>query len=313
MADTTAAGTRLGLLNHQRPGNAPVRHTGDVTECSATPLQDVLNILCVEQIEADVFLGHHAGTQRERVFGGQIAAQALMAAAKTSPHRVPNSLHAAFLHMGDTFSPVRYHVTSLADGRNFTRRRVTAVQNNKTILEAYLSLAAARHGSVYQIAPPTAPPPETLERIERQLAPYADEHDGWWVRARPFDIRYVTAPPRIALDRELPTDRRNRLWIRPDGAVPEDAVLSTGLITYLSDLTLLDPVMISTRRTSRGPGLIASLDHSIWFHRSADLNDWILYDQTSPTCSAGRGLSTGSLFNRAGDLVCTVAQEGYVR
>jgi acyl-CoA thioesterase-2 len=125
-------------------------------------------------------------------------------------------------------------------------------------------------------------------------------------------MRYVTTPPRIALEVEPPQHRVNRLWVRPDGHVPTDAILSAGLITYLSDLTLLDPVMIATRRTSMGPGQIASLDHSIRFHRAVDFDDWFLYDQTSPTACGGRGLSTAAMFSRHGELVCTVTQEGYV-
>jgi acyl-CoA thioesterase-2 len=172
------------------------------------------------------------------------------------------------------------------------------------------SMAAA--GPNYQREMPTVEPPERLMRIEEQLAPYADEHDGWWVRPRAFDMRYLTPPPRIAADLATKPVAANRLWLRAAEPVPHDPVVMTCLLAYVSDLTLLDSVMIPSGRTSRGPGSVASLDHALWFHRPVDLNDWLLYDQHSPSAAGGRGLACGSIFSRSGELVCSVSQEGHL-
>jgi acyl-CoA thioesterase-2 len=245
-----------------------------------------------------------------------------MAAARTARNRMPLSLHALFVRPGDVTIPVEYGIETVRDGRTIAVRRVSATQHGLPILDAMASFGSmdtlgkrSDEGWTapdYQRAMPTVTAPESLPRIEVQLAPYAQEFDGWWVRPRPFDMRYVTPPPRIAMELPQNDSRLNQLWLRADGRVPADPLLNCCLITYVSDLTLLDPVMIAARRTSRGPGFTASLDHSLWFHRPARLDDWMLYDQFSSSATQGRGLVSAAMFNRSGELACVVSQEGYL-
>jgi acyl-CoA thioesterase-2 len=282
----------------------------------ATPLGDVLDLLVLEQSGPNCFVGRQPDGDRERIFGGQIAAQALMAAAMTTKGGLPRSLHAHFLRAGDATQPVTYDVDVAKDGRTIAVRRISAIQHGVRILEATASFDCGPQDAEgiieYQRSMPVVASPESLTRLEDQLASYANEFDGWWVRARPFDIRYVTPPPRMALELPSTPNRGNQLWLRADGPVPLDSTMNCCLITWASDLTLLDPLMIAARRTSRGPGLVASLDHAIWFHRPVNFTDWVLYDQYSVSASGGRGVVAGAMFNRSGELVCIVNQEGYL-
>lgn len=281
-----------------------------------SPLGGILELLVLEESGPNCFVGRQPDGDRERIFGGQIAAQALMAAAMTTKGGLPRSLHAHFLRAGDANQPVTYDVDVVKDGRTVAVRRISARQHGVRILEATASFDSGRHDTEgiaeYQRSMPVVTSPESLTRLEVQLASYADEFDGWWVRARPFDIRYVTPPPRIALELPSTPSRDNQLWLRADGPVPVDSTMNCCLITWVSDLTLLDPLMIAARRTSRGPGLVASLDHAIWFHRPVNFADWVLYDQHSASASGGRGVVTGAMYNRSGEMVCIVNQEGYL-
>jgi acyl-CoA thioesterase-2 len=246
------------------------------------------------------------------VFGGQIAAQSLVAAGLTVEGRVPHSLHAYFLRAGDTDAPTDYKVRRVRDGGAFTNRQVTAEQRGVVIFEAMASFCVQRDGPDFARPMPAVCEPETLQRVEETLKPYSDEHDGWWIRPRAFDMRYVTPPPRVALDDSAPQKPESRIWMRAGTDLAAAPALNAALVTYLSDMTLLDSLMRVDRRTSRGPGRVASLDHSIWFQREADFSDWLLYDQCSPGAVSGRGLANGYIYNRTGELVCAVMQEGYL-
>jgi len=279
----------------------------------AETLDQVLDLLQVSVLRKDEFQGTPDSHGAERTFGGLVAAQALMAASQTVDGRAAHSLHAYFLRPGSARIPVLYRVERIRDGRNTSTRRVSASQKDTKIFEANLSFCTAREGIEYQDPMPhDVPAPDTLLSVETALAPYAHEDDGWWVRPRPFDMRYVAHPPRAALDLAAAPPPRNRLWMRTRGSVPADPTLRNGLLTFISDLTLLDSVMLADRRTTRGPGIIASMDHVVWFHRVPDYDDWLLYDQTSPTALQGRGLVTGRMFDRSGRLLCSVAQEGFL-
>ncbi|WP_254205053.1 acyl-CoA thioesterase [Nocardia alni] len=277
----------------------------------ATTIGQILRVLDLDEIGADLYRGPQPDEERQRVFGGHIAAQALMAAARPASGRghEPLGLHCYFVRQGNPTIPVDYAVERLREDA-VSSYRVTAIQDQTTIFEAMAHFGGRVPGVQDTHPIPAAPAPESLRRIEEQLAPYAAEHDGWWVRKRAFDIRYVNAPPRIAIDHPQPPPPRNTLWIRADAPVPQDSVLNRCMLTYLSDMTLLDPVMLAARRTTRGPGFIASLDHAIWFHHDADFSDWLLYDQHSPSTQNGRGLASGRLYNRSGELAATVVQEG---
>ncbi|MFI7195140.1 acyl-CoA thioesterase [Nocardia nova] len=277
-----------------------------------TTVRQILDLLELEQCGAGHYRGPRPSEERERLFGGHIAAQALMAASKSVPDdgRVPLGFHCYFLRQGLPDVVVDYTVEQLRHDESSSTCRITAAQGDRIIFEAIMGFGAFDPG-VDDLQPiPEAPDPDTLERLEVRLAPFADEHDGWWIRPRPFDIRYVNAPPRIAVDQPVPSPPQSKLWLRAEEPVPDDPIANRCMLTYLSDMTLLDPVMLATRRTTRGPGFIASLDHTIWFHHYADFSDWLLYDKHAPSIQRGRGLARGRIFNRSGGLTATVVQEG---
>lgn len=279
----------------------------------ATNLADVLALLELERADEDVFRPAHPGPPVPRVFGGQVLAQSLRAASATLPAgRLPHSLHAYFLRPGDSAVPLTFAVTRLRDGRSVSSRRVTVTQRGRTIFEMLTSAGELPVDSAAHRPIPVVPGPSELSTLQHRLRGYADELDGWWVRPRPFDLRYVASPPRAALDEDGPHPPRNQLWLRPVGTVPNDPIVRRCLLAYVSDMTLLDSVLRSRRRTTLGPGSVASLDHAMWFHAEPDLSGWTLYDQHSPGSSSRRGLCQGYLYSEDGELVSTVVQEGYL-
>jgi acyl-CoA thioesterase II len=278
----------------------------------AETLTDILQLLDLEPVGTDAFDGPQPDGRNRRVFGGQVAAQALVAAGRTAVNRAPHSLHLYFLRAGDPHAPLRYTVTNLRDGGTFSARAVQVTQgDDRVILEALASFTEPVDLIDYQQPMPDVPEPEALPPMEIQLADYADRHDGFWVQPRAVSMRYVDPPPLLAAD--LPDAPRpmTRLWFRADDEVPSDPLTGSALLAYISDWSILDPVLYATRRPPVAHS-IASLDHSMWFHRAPDFSDWLLYDQRSPSGVGARGLSFGAIYNRAGQLVCTVAQEGYL-
>jgi acyl-CoA thioesterase-2 len=274
-------------------------------------LTDVLGLLDLRESGAGRFLGTQPDTPNHHIVGGQIAAQALMAAARTAPDRPPHSLHVYFLRRGDAREPVEFEVTSLHDGGTFSARRVSASQSGELLLEGLASFTAGVENIDYQDHMPPAAPPDMLLPVEQQLSPYAAEFGGFWVNRRAFDTRYVDPPPRLALDQGGSRLSVSRIWLRADGVVPQDPVVNGCVVAYLSALTLLESAMTRMGKAPVGTGVSALLDHTTWFHRPADFSDWLLFDQRSPSGVAGRALVTGTMYNRNGDLVCTASQEGY--
>lgn len=272
-------------------------------------LADVLNLFELTALGPDLFEGTQPDPPNHHIVGGQIAAQALMAASRTAQGRRPHSLHVYFLRRGDARWPVRFEVTRLHDGGTLSTRRIAATQAGEVLMEGLASLTADVDSAAYQRAIPDAPAPESLLPIEEQLAPYAEEFGGWWVDERPFDVRYVDPPPRIAMDSTEPAEPVSRIWLRARGTVPADPVVNSCILTLQSALT---PVEATLRPMGKSQyDISALLDHTVWFHRPADFSDWLFYEQTSPTGVGGRALATGTVYNRAGDLVCTAAQEIY--
>lgn len=275
----------------------------------APTLADVIDTLRVERADEHRFVATQLDNPAHHIVGGHIAGQALMAASLTAPGRSPHSVHVYYVRAGNAREPVDLHVDVARDGGTLSTRQVTAWQNGQILLEALASFTAPLDSLDYHQSMPDVPAPESLPSVQEQLAPYADELGGHWVRPQPFDLRYVDAPPRVAVEMAEPPPRM-RMWWRPSEPVPHDDVLSDCLLTYLSGTTMVE-VALARRRATPVSTFNALIDHALWFHRPVDLSAWVLSDQVSPSGVAGRGLTTSTMYNRSGELVCIATQELY--
>ncbi|QLH21940.1 acyl-CoA thioesterase II [Streptomyces sp. Rer75] len=287
-------------------------------------LQSLLDLLDLERIEEDMFRGtSDAAPLVPRVFGGQVAAQALVAAGRTVPEdRPPHSLHAYFLRPGDPGAPIVYTVDRIRDGFSFTTRRVVAVQHGQPIFHLSASFQLHEEGLEHQEPMPDVPDPLSLPTAEELLPRYEHLLAGPGVVDRMLqaraavDLRYVDAPPYGSVGQ--PREPKSQVWFRTDGKLDgtaDDPLLHVCLATYVSDMTLLDSVLLAHGRGGWAVGDIvgASLDHAMWFHRPFRVDDWLLYDQESPSSSGGRGLAKGRIFTADGRLAVSVIQEGVMR
>ncbi|MFH8799393.1 acyl-CoA thioesterase [Streptomyces sp. NPDC017936] len=290
-------------------------------------LHDLLDLLDLEQIEENIFRGRSRSAVVPRVFGGQVAAQALVAAGRTvPPDRPAHSLHAYFLRTGDPGAPIVYNVERIRDGRSFTTRRVVAVQHGRPIFSLSASFQAFEEGLDHQVVMPPAPDPATLPTSEDRLRGYGHLDPAVverFLEARQaIDLRHVDEPPYGRFGE--PREPRSQVWFRTNGkladdaspdSVPADPHLHVVLATYVSDMTLLDSVLLAHGRGGWAVGDVvgASLDHAMWFHRPFRADEWLLYDQESPSSSGGRGLGQGRIYTRDGRLAVSVIQEGVVR
>jgi acyl-CoA thioesterase II len=272
-------------------------------------LADVLATLDITDRGDDIFVATQIDNEQHHIIGGHISAQALMAASRTAAGRVPHSVHAYLLRAGDARHPVEMEVVRMRDGGVLSTRRVTARQGDEVLLEALVSLSDTVDTVAYHQPLPDVPDPETLPPVHELLSDYADELDGFWVKPQWIERRYVDAPPRLALERPEPP-ARTRMWWRPVDPIPDDPVLNCCLLTYASGTTMLETTM-TMRRTTQIAAFSALIDHAVWFQRPADLSDWVLSDQVSPSGIHGRGLASGTMYNRTGELVCTASQEIY--
>jgi acyl-CoA thioesterase II len=277
-------------------------------------LDALLDLLDLEQIEVNIFRGRSPDERRQRVFGGQVAGQALVAAGRTVPADRPvHSLHAYFIRPGDPAVPLVYLVDRVRDGRSFTTRRVSAVQHGETIFTLSASFHRAEPGPEHADPMPDVPPPEAVERRQDRLARVLGEASVPW-RDSPIDLRPIgPLPVEAERDPSLRTTK-SLVWLRVDGELPDDPLLHVCLMTYASDMTLLDSVLIGHGLSwwdGRTTG--ASLDHAMWFHRPFRADRWLLYAQDSPVAYGGRGLARGEVFTEQGELVVSVVQEGLIR
>ncbi|MGW2559013.1 acyl-CoA thioesterase [Streptomyces sp. NPDC001514] len=283
-------------------------------------LDDLLDLLDLEQIEQDYFRGRSRSAIVPRVFGGQVAAQALVAAGRTVPDdRTAHSLHAYFLRMGDPGAPIVYTVDRIRDGQSFTTRRVVAVQHGQPIFHLSASFQTYEEGLDHQTPMPDAPDPDTLPTAAETLPAHADRfiHPDTarrMLEARSaVDLRYVDAPPYASVGE--PREPRSQVWFRTNGKLVDDPLLHVCLATYVSDMTLLDSVLLAHGRGGWAVGDVvgASLDHAMWFHRPFRADEWLLYDQESPSAHGGRGLGQARIYTQDGQLAISVIQEGVVR
>ena len=278
------------------------------------PLDSLIDLLDLEEIEANIFRGRSPKDWRQRVFGGQVAGQALVAAGRTVPADRPvHSLHAYFIRPGDPAVPLVYTVERVRDGRSFTTRRVSDIQHGKTIFTLSASFHRPEPGPEHSDTMPRVPPPEeiprTIDRMDKLFGTIPEPY-----RDSPIDVRFI-GPLTFEAERD-PSLRRtdNLVWLRVNGDLPDDPLLHVCLMTYASDLTLLDSVLLGHGLSwADGRTSGSSLDHAMWFHRPFRADRWLLYAQESPVAAGARGLARGEVFTAQGDLVCSVVQEGLVR
>ena len=281
----------------------------------ARNVEELLNVLDLERIEANLYRGRVPQVGRTRVFGGLVVAQALVAAARTVEGRAPHSLHAYFVLPGDPSTPIVYEVERVRDGRSFTTRRCVAIQYGRPIFDLFASFQVEEAGLDHQADMPLVPQPETLpskEEIEATapgLLPAGLK--AWFAGERAIEVRPCD------LGRYQGTGVRQpvqHVWVRATAPLPDDPAIHRAVLAYLSDLTLLDVALAAHGRTLFEPEFaVASLDHALWFHRPFRADDWLLYVQDSPNTAGGRGMARGLIYARDGRLVASVMQEGLIR
>lgn len=278
-------------------------------------VKDLLSILDLETLEHNLFRGRSPRDGWQRVFGGQVIGQALVAAERTVEARTAHSLHGYFLRPGDPSVPIIYEVDRIRDGRSFATRRVVAIQHGAAIFSMGVSFHVAEEGFEHQAEMPDVPPPEEalseqdLKAMLNARLPAAVR--AYWERERPIEIRPIDLKRFLSPQGRAP---QQNVWMRATAPLPDALAIHQCALAYASDFTLLDTALIPHGRVLFDPGLmLASLDHAIWFHRPFRADDWLLYSQDSPTTAAARAFCRGNVFTRDGRLVASVAQEGLIR
>ena len=279
-------------------------------------LKDLLELLALERLDANLYRGQSRDIGTNRVFGGQVLGQALAAASYTIEGRAVHSLHAYFLRKGDQDAPIIYEVDRQRDGRSFSSRRVVAIQHGRPILNLAASFQVPEEGLEHQTSMPQVPPPEALKDVteyRRQLLDRAPESQlpRYLLHERPFEFRPVQLPQFIDAD---PREPRARVWFRAAGRLPDDDALHRNVLAYVSDYYLIATATRPHGYTVFSKDLqLASLDHAMWFQRPFRVDEWLLYAMESPSASGARGLSRGLIYRQDGTLVAVVAQEGVMR
>ena len=278
-------------------------------------IQALLDLLDLEPLEVNLFRGLSPQVGWQRVFGGQVIGQALVAACRTVDGRPPHSMHAYFLLPGDPKVPIIYDVDRIRDGRSFTTRRVVAIQHGQAIFSMSVSFHADEPGLTHQAPMPDVPAPEQLpsenEAKEWVLANMPEPIRKYYELERPIEMRPVEYTRYLGQKFE---NARFHVWIRTTGPLPDDPAVHRCVLAYASDWTLLDTALVPHGHSLFEREFMgASLDHALWFHRPFRADDWLLYAQDSPNLAGARGFSRGLIFARDGTLVASVAQEGLIR
>jgi acyl-CoA thioesterase II len=278
-------------------------------------IETLLGVLDLEKLEENLYRGRSPQVGWQRVFGGLVIGQALVAAARTVEARVAHSLHGYFMLPGDPSVPIVYQVDRIRDGKSFATRRVVAIQHGKAIFSMSCSFQTPEEGLDHQIPMPEVPPPEELPSEAELRTLFLDSAPEpvrrYWERERPIEIRPVDL--RHYMSREG-LDPSQSVWIRASGPLPDDPDIHRCVLAYASDMTLLDTSLFYHGRSIFDRDLqVASLDHALWFHRPFRADEWLLYAEDSPSASGARGFNRGSLFSRDGRLIASVAQEGLIR
>jgi acyl-CoA thioesterase II len=271
----------------------------------------LVDLLDLERIEVNTFRGRHPEEERQRTFGGQVAAQALMAAGRTVEVGRVHSLHSYFLRPGDPKIPILYEVDRIRDGRSFITRRVVAIQHGRAIYNMQASFHVDEVGIEHQFQMPVVASPQSIGRLADRIKDSGGNIEEWFSRNHPIDQRFVGELP---WDPDRNKEPRQQVWIKADGELPEDPLLHACVITYASDMSLLDSVLRPhSLRWDDGSFMVASLDHCMWFHREAHADQWLLYDMDSPIAHGGRGAAHGFLWSEDGELMTSMVQEGLTR
>lgn len=283
-----------------------------------TRVSELVALLDIEGLDDNLFRGRHLALDQRHVYGGQVVAQALVAAARTVDGRVPHSLHAYFLRGGDWERPILYEVDRIRDGGSFSARRVQAVQHGVPILSMIASFQKQEPGLEHQFPMPSVPDPDGLPlftepRQDSGAAPVSGSApDGGRPLSR-WPLLVKPTRPGLFLT-ESPREPSESFWIKADGPLPDDPMMHLAVLAYASDFNLLSAALLPHGKPIGVHDMIvASIDHAVWFHRAARLDDWLLYATDAPTSQGARGFSRGSLFDRAGRLVASTAQESLIR
>lgn len=276
---------------------------------------DLLTILDLEKIEENIFRGRSPQVGWQRVFGGLVIAQALVASARTVEGRAPHSLHAYFLLPGDPSAPIVYEVDRLRDGNSFATRRCNAIQHGRAIFSLSASFQIEEEGLDHAVAMPAVAEPDALpseaDMLQRFGALMPEQIRRWFAQERPIEARPVDLDRYVRHAAGAP---EQMVWLRATGPLPDDPAIHRAVLAYLSDMTLLDTALIAHGHTVFDTDLqIASLDHALWFHRPFRADEWLLYAQDSPNTSGARGFTRGLIFAHDGRLIASVVQEGLIR
>lgn len=276
---------------------------------------ELLATLDLHRVTDDLFLGSHPSKNPMRTFGGQLMSQSFVASSRSliRDDLPPSALSVHFINGGDTDKDIEYHVTRLRDERRFANRRVDAMQDGTLLCSAMVSYMAGGRGLEHSIDPPQVAEPHTQPTISELLRGYEETVPHFVNALQPIEWRYTNDPAWVMRTKgdRLP---HNRVWVKALGQIPDDPVLHAATMVYSSDTTVLDSV-ITTHGLSWGFDRIfaASTNHSLWFHRPVNFNDWVLYSTTSPVAADSRGLGTGHFFDRSGQPLATVVQEGVLK
>jgi acyl-CoA thioesterase-2 len=283
----------------------------------AGPAAELMQVLDLEERGPDLYVGTTPTTPLQRIFGGQVAAQALTAANATVPaERAVHSLHSYFLRPGDPHEEIRYEVDRIREGRSFSTRRVVARQTRKGEDVAIFALTAdftAGEPAVveHSLPMPDVPGPEGLPGLAEVVAAHPERGAASQAIGRAVEQRYLADP--FDPEPRLPPDTAFRVWFRVAGRLPDQDAVHAAALTFVSDLTLLSAGLARVGGGWGGSVVGASLDHAVWFHRPARADEWFLYETDSPAAGSGRALCLGQIWAADGTHVATVAQEGLIR
>lgn len=287
----------------------------DKSQEPTTSLLDLLNLSSADGAHTDeeIFVGARRSQPIQRVFGGQVLGQALMAAMRTVDERPIHSMHGYFLRPGDPDQPITFGVQRLRDGRSFSARRTHAYQNGVPILSLIASFQVDDVGLEHQEPMPKGmPDPESLPSTAELLGKFDHPVAQAWAYERPFDIRHVE--PAMYVQSKGKRTATNAVWMKTTAPMPADQSLHRAALAFASDYTLLEPILRRHGLSWVAPGMsVASLDHAMWWHRPVKVDEWLLYVQESPSASGARGLAQGKIYSQDGLLVASVAQEGMIR